>query len=322
MDGKERDWTFDAIGTSWRIVTAAPASAAVRRAVADRVDAFDRAWSRFRPDSVVAAVRSGAGRHRMPDDAGPLLDLYDRLHAATDGAMSPAVGDGLEHLGYDADYSLRAGEGHRAAVDWADVRWEPPHLVTTVPFVLDVGAAGKGYLADLVADVVLAEQRREGVPDGARGVRVDASGDLVHRPPARSARSAGPTGVPAPDALRVALEHPLRPEFAVGVATLDGTPRRRALCASATNRRTWGEGLHHVLDARTGVPVTGVLATWVVADSALVADGLATALFLLDPDAATTLAAELGATFVRMDAPPGGGHRLHVSPDFPGEVFR
>lgn len=294
-----------------------PVSEAVRRAVADRVEAFDRSWSRFRPDAegnLVAALRGGVGRHPLPADAAPLLALYDRLHAATGGAMSPAVGDGLEHLGYDAAYGLRPRRGHRPAADWGAVRREPGHLVTTEPFVLDVGAAGKGYLADLVADLVLAVQAGE--PDGAGGVLVDASGDLVHRP-----APAGPDVAGAPP-LRIALEHPERPGRAVGVASLDGAPGCRALCASATNRRTWADGVHHVLDARSGVPVDDVLATWVVADTALVADGLATALFLLDPGAGADLATELGASWVRLDAPPGGGRRLHVSPDFPGEVFR
>ncbi|MDT9591967.1 FAD:protein FMN transferase [Nocardioides zeae] len=309
-------WTFEAIGTRWRISTEVPLTSTVVRAVALRVDAFDRDWSRFRAGSVVDAVRAGAGRHRMPDDAGPLLDLYDRLHAATGGAMSPAVGDGLEHLGYDAAYSLRPRPGHRPAADWAAVRWEPPHLVTTEPFVLDVGAAGKGYLADLVADVVVRTQREEGA-SGA--VTVDASGDLVHR---AAPGATGGTGSAGAAGLRVALEHPERPGYAVGVATLSGVGAATALCGSATNRRTWGDGVHHVLDARTGAPVDGVLATWVVAGSALVADGLATALFLLDPDDAAALAGDLGASYVRLDrGPTGSGHRLLVSPDFPGEVF-
>jgi ApbE family len=61
----------------------------------------------------------------------------------------------------------------------------------------------------------------------------------------------------------------------IGVANL----QNRALCASAVNRRAWGNGLHHVLDARTGAPTTEVVATWVVASDAALADGLATALF-------------------------------------------
>ena len=34
-----------------------------------------------------------------------------------------------------------------------------------------------------------------------------------------------------------------------------------ALCSSATNRRAWGDGLHHVIDAMTGLPTRDVIAT-------------------------------------------------------------
>lgn len=289
-------WSFEAIGTSWTVDVDRPAGPAVRRAVADRVEAFDRDWSRFRPGSVVDALRAGAGRHRLPDDAAPLIEVYDALHRLTAGAVSPAVGGSLEHLGYDAAYSLRPGPGHVPAPDWGAVRWEPPYLVTSEPLVLDVGAAGKGYLADLVAAVV-----REHT-DGA-GVTVDASGDLVHRP--------GPGASP----LRVALEHPRKPGYAVGVVSLDGSPGARALCASATNRRTWADGVHHVLDARTGAPTGDVLATWVVADDARTADAVATALFLAPPE---TLRRELDFTWVTYDARGA----LRASPDLAGELFR
>lgn len=89
---------------------------------------------------------------------------------------------------------------------------------------------------------------------------------------------------------------------------------RGALCASSVARRAWGEGLHHVLHARTGVPVRDVLATWVLADEAAIADGLATALFFASAD-------ELRETFrfshVRMFA----DGLAQISPDFPGELF-
>jgi FAD:protein FMN transferase len=54
-----------------------------------------------------------------------------------------------------------------------------------------------------------------------------------------------------------------------------------ALCASASNRRAWGDGLHHVLDGTTGAPVRTVVATWAGAATAMEADALATALFLV-----------------------------------------
>jgi len=107
---------------------------------------------------------------------------------------------------------------------------------------------------------------------------VDAGSDMRHS---------------GPDGLQVALEHPYDSGQAIGVVRLQG----RALCASATNRRAWGGGLHHVLDASTGMPVQAVAATWVLARDAMTADGLATALFLTDP---STLAAEFDFDYVRM----------------------
>ena len=86
------------------------------------------------------------------------------------------------------------------------------------------------------------------------------------------------------------------------------------LCASATNRRAWGPGLHHVLDARTGIPVRDVVATWVLAADAASADGLATALFVTDPD---RLLAEFSFQYVRLLA----DGRLQASAGFDGELF-
>jgi FAD:protein FMN transferase len=90
--------------------------------------------------------------------------------------------------------------------------------------------------------------------------------------------------------------------------------RDRALCASAVNRRAWRDGLHHVLDARTGVPVRDVVATWVVADEAVTADGLATALFFSGAD---QLADVSRFEYVRMLADGSA----EISPNFDGELF-
>jgi thiamine biosynthesis lipoprotein len=79
----------------------------------------------------------------------------------------------------------------------------------------------------------------------------------------------------------VGLEHPYDPGRAIGTVDLGAG----ALCASASNRRAWGDGLHHVLDGTTGAPVRTVVATWALAGTAMVADGLATALFFVAGDA-------------------------------------
>jgi thiamine biosynthesis lipoprotein len=291
-------FAFEAIGTHWQIETPAPLEAAVRNAVLDRVEVFDATYSRFRTDSLVTAIAERPGRYVFPDDAVALFGLYDRLAAATDGAVDPLVGRDLERLGYDRDYSLRpvtdaermtagpTGAGPRPS--WvADVERDGMILTTERPLVIDVGAAGKGYLVDLVAGVL-----RE--HDIDRYV-VDASGDMVH---------AGPAPI------RVGLEHPLVAGQAIGVAEL----QNESLCASASNRRRWGDGLHHVLDGRTGNPARDVIATWVVAADTALADGLATALFFTG---AHRLAETFHFSYVRMYA----DGRAESSRDFRGELF-
>lgn len=233
------------------------------------------------------------GRFDFPDDAPALFDLYDRLHAVTGGAVDPLVGRDLELLGYDRVYSLtpdlgRAEVHARGRPRWSkDVVRSGSSLVTRRPLVLDVGAVGKGYLVDLIAGMLGEAGFSEFVVDG--------SGDLRH--------------VGSSD-LQVGLEHPFDPGLVIGVVNLRG----RALCASAVNRRAWGAGLHHVLDARTGVPVRDVVATWVMADEAATADGLATALFFTGADELTQV---FDFSCVRLFR----DGQAEVSQNFDGEVF-
>ena len=156
----------------------------------------------------------------------------------------------------------------------------------------------RGHAEDVEAgDVGPPELRRDLAPDGVDEATVDGSGDLRHV-----------GGVP----IRVALEHPGDASRAVGVVEVaDGW----ALCASAVNRRVWGEGLHHVVDGRTGRPTRDVVATWALVDgSCMVADGLATAHFFADPQTLLDLHPH---HFVRIHA----DGRVLRSPDLPGELF-
>lgn len=281
-------WQFEAIGTAWQIDTASPLSTETRDAITARIESFDAAWSRFRDDSLVSQIARSAGTWELPDEADHLLEFYDELYELTDGAVNPLIGRTLSDLGYDADYSLAQAELIADVPNWDSVSRTRSKLTTTKPLTIDVGAAGKGLLVDLVSSILRQHTNQ---------FTVDASGDLYHN---------GTTSI------RVALEHPADPTRALGVVDLEPED---ALCGSATNRRAWGDGLHHVLDGRTGRPTNDIIATWVVvARSCMVADGLATALFLVEPD---QLVPPFIYEFVRMHA----DGRVEWSPEFPGEVF-
>lgn len=279
---------FAAIGAPWAITTRAPLPATVSTAILERIERFDRTYSRFRRDSLVSRIAEIPGRYEFPEDAPPLFDLYRRLYDVTGGSVSPLVGRRLEHLGYDRDYSFSVSPDPAGVPAWDDaVRWDGTNLTTTAPVVLDVGAAGKGYLVDLVAGILDEAEILDYVVDG--------SGDLRHR---------------GDDPARVALENPFDASLAIGVVELSNA----ALCASAPNRRTWGHGLHHIIDAATGEPTADVAATWALAPTALEADGLATALFFAsNPE----LSVDFDVESVRLFA----NGRLDVSAHFQGELF-
>lgn len=280
-------WGFEAIGTHWEIVTDGPLPVADREPVNAIIAQFDAEWSRFRADSVVSRLGVRGGVVPAPDDAKIMLDAYRELSAATRGGVNPLIGAGLEALGYDAAITLRPGPPRPAPQDWERMlHWTASELTLDGPATIDVGALGKGRLVDRVATAL------QSVPGR---VIVDAGGDL---------RVSGGTA-------RVALEHPYDPTSAVGVVEVTDA----AICASAINRRAWGDGLHHVLDARTGEPVRTWAATWAIAADAMLADAAATALFF---DGGTDLADRWEIDWVRMST----DGRVEWSHGFDGELFR
>lgn len=290
-------FSFEAIGTHWEIETQGALSTILRQGIAQRIEAFDAVYSRFREDSLVSRIATAieGGCFEFPMDSIALFALYDRLHAATDGAVDPLIGAALERLGYDRTYSLvctshstSLEEHAEEVVTWSkDVLRNGTSLITKRPLVIDLGAAGKGYLVDIVSDMLS--------DAGFDQFVVDGSGDMRHS---------------GASSIRVGLEHPFDSQLAIGAVDLCG----RALCASAVSRRAWGNGLHHVLDAHTGMPVRDVIATWVIAGNAATADGLATALFFVGPE---QLVEQFDFTFVRMFA----DGRVEFSQNLEGELF-
>ncbi|WP_138442553.1 FAD:protein FMN transferase [Sinomonas susongensis] len=247
-------FAFDALGTRFEVRTTRQLGPGVRQELLRETERFDWVWSRFRPDSLVAQMRANGGRWDMPAESEQLARLYARLYRVTQGAMSPWIGSSLERLGYGPHYELVPTGAPEPAPLWDDDHvWDGVVVVLAHPAVLDIGAAGKGLLVDRLGTIL--------DDAGHDAYVVDGSGDILHA---------------GADPIRAALEHPYDPEEAIGVVEL----ARGALCASAGNRRAWGDGFHHLLDARTGAPVRSIVATWAMAADAMTADALATALFV------------------------------------------
>lgn len=251
------NYTFEAIGTRWVIATSKAVTAGEKLAINEIIKQFDATYSRFRDDSLVSRIaRDSPGRFRFPTSIQALFGLYEELANATKGKVSPFVGHSLEQLGYDATYSLQPKEPIAAPSMHDAATLNSTELTTSQPVLLDIGAVGKGYLVDRIAEYLRAQ---------GHTYVVDGGGDM---------------NVKSDTTEIIGLEHPLDPLQVIGTVKL----QKGCLCGSAINRRAWGEGLHHIIDATTGKPYSGdIVATWAIADSAAVADGLTTGLFFAEP---------------------------------------
>jgi len=229
------------LGTTVSIVVTDPdALPRARRAVELELAALDAACSRFRDDSELTRLNARAGAAvRVSPLLLEAIEVALRAASLTDGIVDPTVGNALVLLGYDRDFSQLTNEPvplrGRRVPGWWRVAVDPAAAVVRIPpgVTLDLGATAKALGADRAA--AGAAQAAPGA-----GVLVNLGGDIA---------TAGPA--PAEDWLvRVTDDHR---------ATLDApgqtiTIESGALATSSTTVRRWGQGVHHIVDPRTGLP--------------------------------------------------------------------
>ncbi len=283
-------FTFEAIGTIWAIDIHVPMEkvdeSRILNSIMKRIAEFDKAYSRFREDSLITEMSHRAGTYLMPEDFDTMITMYQDMYHITKGRMTPMIGQLLSDAGYDKDYSLVQKKPKlEPPLEWNDaMEWNRPQLTIKKPILLDFGAAGKGYLVDLVTQIIESA--------GITSYTVDAGGDIYHK------------GSP----IRIGLEHPENPDQAIGVATM----RDAAICGSSGNRRKWAN-FHHIIDPTSLSSPQQILSIWVIAPSTLIADALTTALFFTS--AQSLSAYEFEYVILKAD------FSIEKSANFPGELF-
>lgn len=282
---------FEAIGTRWQIdlpdQVSVEEEARLLRQIQDRIEKFDQTYSRFRPDSLVTKMSLQAGTYTLPADAKKLLDLYQQLYDLTSGAFTPLIGQVLVDAGYDTQYSLQENGQLHQAEKWTDIlEYTFPTLTLKKPALLDFGAAGKGYLVDLVGQILQENKIKQ--------FCVDAGGDILYH---------------SDQLLEVGLEHPQNLNQVIGIAKI----KNQSICGSAGNRRNWGK-FHHIIHPDTLTSPSHILATWVVAEKAILADGLATCLFFVPSQ---KLIKDYNFEYLILDK----NYQVEKSAAFPAELF-
>jgi FAD:protein FMN transferase len=255
------NFRFEAIGTLWEVDIKNPpvniSEKALLKDVLTRIESFDKSYSRFREDSFVKKLSQKKGAFNLPQNAKPMLDLYRNLYSITEGNFSPLIGSLMENAGYDSNYSLTPKKITRPQT-WKETiaSYTNQKIYLKKPVLFDFGAAGKGYLIDLIAEFFLKNK--------INSFTIDAGGDILHK---------------GDSPLRVGLENPLNLKQVIGVINI----QNQNICSSSGNRRKWRR-FHHIINPNTLSSPKNILATWTTAENTMIADGLSTCLFFENPD--------------------------------------
>ncbi|MDE0006861.1 MAG: FAD:protein FMN transferase, partial [Gammaproteobacteria bacterium] len=182
----------------------------------------------------------------------------------TEGAFDVTVAPLVDEIGF-GPATVPADEAVQVDYRLLEFREHPPALRKRAPLQVDLSAIAKGFAVDRVAELL--------ADVGCTSALVEIGGEL---------RVFG--AAPGGGAWRVAIESPGE-GFAPGTLTLD-----EGGIATSGDYRQIGErdGMRttHIIDARTGTPIDGFLASaTVIAPTAMQADAMATALMALGRDA-------------------------------------
>jgi thiamine biosynthesis lipoprotein len=308
-------WVLDGstMGTAYRVKIAVPdaggpgkeeAAAVIRRTV----DEVNARMSTYRPDSELSLLnRHEDGPFAVSEMLFEVLAEAQRVAEITGGAFDITIGPLVDAWGFgpeprtgtpdqaaiDRLLEVHGFEGLRLDADGGTVTKANPELRS------DLSAIAKGYAVDRVRDELAAL--------GLADLMVEIGGEVAAT--GRNAEgSVWRIGVERPDAARRGVWS------AVELADA-------AMATSGDYRNYYevdGVRLSHLIDPRTGRPVTHRLASVsVVHPSCMTADALATALNILGPDEGKTLVLDQGLAALFLIRSPDGGFTEWSSPAWP-----
>lgn len=255
--------------------------------------------SRFRPDSELSRLNA-AGRVEPAGSAlKAILEQALEISRLSNGAFDVTVRPVLDVFERaQAEDRLPDPieiDAARALVNYRRIQWDDRSVQLADPGMsVTLDGIAKGYIVDRAASIL----RTRGYPN----VLVEAGGDLM-------AAGAKEAGLP----WKVGVQPPRKQtEGMVATFTLDG--RAAATSGDYMHYFTPDFRNHHILDPRTGHSPQELACATVIAPSAMLADGLATAVMVLGSESGLSLASSLGCEALVVAK---GGQVMHTD-GFPG----
>lgn len=250
--------TFDGLGTHWGCEILDDNfneldKKSIQLILTDCLNKFIKNYSRFDVNSLVGKLNS---EHCIVDPPDEMLKMFQHAHRmfqVSRGAFDISVGGNLATFGYGTlvDHTLFDKNF------WDKVEISSKLIKTPEGTVVDLGGFGKGWLIDVFADILR--------DNGIGQFIVNGGGDLY---------------VQSDTEIDIALEHPFDSTKFIGHTKI----KNGALAVSSVVKRSWvrqGVKYHHIIDPITGnASNSNIISSFVKADSALIADSMATVLII------------------------------------------
>lgn len=260
----------------------------------DEVERLEQILSRHRPESALSRLNRDGAIDRAPPELLHVVESALSFSRDSNGAFDPTVAPVVAvYQAWAAqgggEFPAEALEAARTKVDYRRIQVMGAAIrLSGAGTQITLDGVAKGYVVDNAVDAMGRA--------GAERVLVDAGGDMA----------SGGSGPPRDSAFEIDLAHPRHSEDRVGTVRLSGT----AVATSGDYLQRFARGFnhHHIIDPRTGRSATALSSVTVVAPTAMAADALSTAVFVLGPDA--------GVEFLESQH---GAEGLLVSK--PGQVF-
>ena len=259
------NFAFQAMGSPCSVQCCADSAQhaeSVYRLVTERIAQLEQRYSRYRDDSLISAINRHAGsgiKTKIDPETAALLHYAEQCYQESRQLFDVTSGV-LWQLWSVNKTELPSKEQIRAVlplIGWKKVQWDEQSIyLPQSGMQLDFGGIVKEYAADSVAELC----RQQGIHHGI----IELGGDI---------KVIGP--LPNGQGWPVAIRDPRQPDKIIAQLELSSG----ALASSGDYERFLlidGVRYSHILNPKTGRPVTGLRAVSIVAEHCVVAGSLAT----------------------------------------------
>lgn len=238
-------------------------------AIEVEVRRIEAKYSRYRQASIISQINAAAGLRPIlvDDETAALLSYADQCYRESDHLFD--ISSGVLRKVWDFKAKKIPTEEELAGllplVGWEKVRWKTPEVFLPIAGMeLDLGGIGKEYAADRAASMAMRS--------GLTSMLINLGGDI---------RAVGPKPDGSP--WEVGIKHPREDSKIFANLQLSAG----GLATSGDYERFMvinGQRYCHILNPKTGWPVSELQSVTVLASICLVAGTLATTTMLLGPD--------------------------------------